>query len=77
VRGENYDIEVVQVEGQRRTRLTTAPEYDGSFAWSPDGMQLACISGRDGYDAVYVLTLGAAAPIRLTTQASLDPRWSP
>jgi TolB protein len=77
VRGENYDIELVEVEGHRRTRLTATPEYDGSFAWSPDGARLVCISGRDGYDAVYLLPLGAGSPVRLTTQASLDPRWSP
>jgi TolB protein len=77
VRGDNYDVEVIRADGHDRTRLTSGPEYDGSLEWSPDGTQLAFISGRDGYDAVYVLTPGAAAPIRLTTQASLDPQWSP
>ena len=77
VRGDNYDVEVVQADGRHRARLSVAAQYDGAHSWSTDGTLLAFLSGRDGYEAVYVMQADGGQPRRLTTQASLDPRWSP
>jgi Tol biopolymer transport system component len=46
------------------------------MSWSPDGKLLAFISGRDGFDVVYVVRADDGQATRLTTQASLDPQWS-
>jgi TolB protein len=75
--GENYDIEVVRVATRAITRLAASPAYDGMYSWSPDGTRLAFISGRDGYDALYVMDADGGRPRRLTAEASLNPAWSP
>jgi Tol biopolymer transport system component len=76
-RGDNYDIEVLRLADKSRTRVAATPEYDGMYAWSPDGRRLAFISGRDGYDALYISEADGMRPRRLTTESSLNPVWSP
>jgi TolB protein len=70
----NYDIQLVRVADHERTMLAGTPSYDGHYSWSPAGDQVAFISSRDGYNAVYVTDL-TGKPNRLTTTPSLDPRW--
>jgi Tol biopolymer transport system component len=50
--------------------------YDGSHDWSRDGTQVTFISGRDGHDAVYSIGVTGGPARRLTSEPSLDPRWS-
>jgi TolB protein len=75
--GENYDIGVVRLSETPVTpsRLTDSPAYDGSYTWSPDGKQVAFISARDGFDAVYIVDAGGQGAARLTGSASLTPAW--
>jgi Tol biopolymer transport system component len=48
----NFDIQVMNVDGTHRMRLTTSPAYDIDAQWSPDGSQISYThqldnSGRD------------------------------
>jgi Tol biopolymer transport system component len=72
----DYDIQFVRVADHERRTVAGTPAYDGQFCWSPRGDQLAFISGRDGFNAVYVTDL-TGKQSRLTTTPSLDPDWSP
>lgn len=72
----NYDIQLVRVSDRERSTIAGSAAYDGQFSWSPSSNQLAFISGRDGFDAVYVTDL-AGKQRRLTTTSSLNPEWSP
>ena len=65
-RGENYDIGVVRLSDRRLTDFARSAAYDGMYTWSPDGMHVAFISGRDGFDGVY--TADADGP-------SVTPPW--
>ena len=71
-----YDIQLVRVSDRQRRTVAGSSSYDGQFSWSPASDQLAFISGRDGYDAVYVTDL-TGKQSRLTTTSSLNPEWSP
>jgi len=72
----NYDIQLVRMADRERRTVAGSASYDGQFSWSPASEQLAFISGRDGFDAVYVTDL-TGKQIRLTTTSSLNPEWSP
>ena len=73
---DNYDIHIVRVADHERRVLAGTPAFDGQYSWSPAGDQLAFISGRDGFDALYVTDL-TGNQRRLTTSSSLNPEWSP
>jgi Tol biopolymer transport system component len=73
---DNYDIQIVRVADHQRWTVAGTPAFDGQFSWSPAGDQLAFISGRDGFDAVYVTDL-TGKQSRLSTTSSLNPEWSP
>jgi Tol biopolymer transport system component len=73
---DNYDIQLVRIVDRQRTTVAGTPAYDGQFSWSSTSDQLAFISGRDGFDAVYVTDLRGKAN-RLTATPSLNPEWSP
>jgi Tol biopolymer transport system component len=72
----NYDIALVRIANHERSTVAGTSAFDGQFSWSPAGDQLAFISGRDGFDAVYVTDL-TGKQRRLTTTSSLNPEWSP
>ena len=71
-----YDIQLVRVADKERKTVAGSPTYDGQFSWSPSSDQLVFISGRDGFNGVYVTDL-AGKQRRLTSTPSLDPQWSP
>ena len=74
---KDYNVGIVRLGNEPRAPLLIAssPAYDGSFTWSPDGKQLAFISDRDGFDAIYVAGVDGARAVRLTESASLTPAW--
>jgi TolB protein len=73
--GAGYDIGVVRVSDGLRSLLASSPKYDGSYTWSPDGKRVGFISGRDGFDGIYVVDADGQHPVRLTGTASLTPAW--
>jgi TolB protein len=72
---ENYDIGLVRVSDGVQSPLARTTAYDGSCTWSEDGKRIAFVSGRDGFDAIYVVDADAEHSVRLTTTASLTPAW--
>lgn len=74
---DDYDIQLVRTSDHKRTSVAGTSAFDGQYSWSPDGDQLAFISDRDGFDAVYVTDLSGRRLNRLTTTPSLNPEWSP
>jgi Tol biopolymer transport system component len=73
---DNYDIQLVRMADHERWTVAGTPAYDGQFSWSPAGDRLAFISGRDGFDTVYVTDL-TGKQSRLTMTPTLNPEWSP
>jgi Tol biopolymer transport system component len=60
-------------------RLTTDPAADFDPTWSPDGMQMAFRSQRDGNDEIYVMNADGTCQTNLTNDPLADwsPAWSP
>jgi len=60
-------------------RLTTDPAADFDPTWSPDGMQIAFRSQRDGNDEIYVMNADGTCQTNLTNDPLADwsPAWSP
>ncbi len=54
-RDGNWDIYVVDINGENLTRLTHDPANDGLPAWSPDGRYLAFLSDRGNEWAAWVV----------------------
>jgi Tol biopolymer transport system component len=74
----NYDVYLRSLWHDDITRVTTSVSYDAFPAWSPDGKQLAYVSGYNNAD-IYVLDPQNPEPRRLTDNPGGDttPDWSP
>ena len=86
--GSHRNIWVMDADGGNPRNLTNHGAKDLSPDWSPDGMQIAFESNRDGgweFDFwkapsdIYVMTLDGANLINLTNHPAADgsPDWSP
>jgi Tol biopolymer transport system component len=66
-----------------RVNLTSDPAFDGWPVPSPDGRQIAFVSTRGGFDAVWVMNSDGSAPRRVTARLGDDIHdlgalaWSP
>lgn len=54
------DIWLVNVDGTNPVRLTRSGSVDANPAWSPDSLQLAFVSTRDGNAEIYLVDLRSA-----------------
>ena len=86
--GSRRNIWVMDADGGNPRNLTNHGAKDLSPDWSPDGMQIAFESNRDGdweFDFwkapsdIYIMTLDGANLINLTNHPAADgsPAWSP
>jgi len=78
--GTDWDIMVMDIDGQSQNPLTSHSAHDYGPNWSPSGEQLAFHSYRDGNYNIYVIDAdGMGTTMRLTTHAAHDyhPAWSP
>ena len=67
-------------DGTDQRQLTTAPGFNGSPAFSPDGRRIVFDSSRDGGNfEIYVMNADGTDQVRLTNDPATDlrPNWSP
>ncbi len=76
-RDENYDVGVVRFSDRRVTQVADSSAYDGMYAGSPDGRQVAFICDRDGFEGLYTVGTDRRNIRRLTGTRSLNPDWRP
>jgi Tol biopolymer transport system component len=68
-RSGNWDIFVVDIDGQNLRQLTTDPAQDGLPAWAPDGQVVAFVSDRNEQWAVWATTPAGDEAQQLFTMA--------
>ena len=75
----NYDIYVMDINGENLLNLTNHPSWDSDATWAPNGRAFAFVSNRDGNSEIYIMSLNGAEPRRLTDRPESDthPAWSP
>ncbi len=75
----NYDIYVMDINGENLQNLTNHPSWDSQPTWAPNGSAFAFVSNRDGNSEIYIMKLNGTEPQRLTNHPALDsdPTWSP
>jgi len=78
-RSGNFDIYVVDTNGENLRNLTNHPARELEHAWSPDGRFLAYVSNRDGDFKIYVMDTRTGEHRRLTDHHEREwaPAWSP
>lgn len=76
----NWDIYLIDIDGQNLKRLTTNRGDDRYPAWSLDGTELAFSSDRSGQPQIYVMDMIGRKEIRQLTDLPFSgkgPAWSP
>ncbi len=79
IKRKNLEIYVMNTDGTNFINLTNHPAEDRQPDWSPDGLQIAFSSNRDGNLDIYVMNADGTNPINLTNHPAVDkgPAWSP
>lgn len=78
-RDSNYEIYVMDPDGENQTNITNNPSEDRYPAWSPDNTKIAFASDRDtGNWQIYVMNADGSGQTRLTDNGAFDsyPSWS-
>jgi len=75
----NYEVYVINADGNGLKKLTDHPADDWPPVWSPDGKQIAFTTSRDGFTEIYVMNADGSGLTRLTNHPAHDnsPAWSP
>lgn len=74
----NLEIYLVNADGSGLQRVTEDPSRDMEPVWSPDGSQLAFVSGRDGDLDLFVAAADGSDIIQVTDSDGSDeaPTWA-
>jgi Tol biopolymer transport system component len=72
-----FEIYVMDANGDNQTRLTTNTDDDRDPVWSPDGSRIVFQSDRDGNYEIYVMNADGSGQTRLTNNIVDDkfPNW--
>lgn len=75
----NYDIYIIDTNGENLRNLTNHPASDCCTTWAPDGRSFAFASYRHGKGDIYIMKVGGTEARRLTNHPERDaaPAWSP
>jgi dipeptidyl aminopeptidase/acylaminoacyl peptidase len=80
----SFDIWKMRADGSDAVRITADSGLWGQSletdpTWSPDGLQVAFVSDRDGNREIYAANADGSSPRRLTDNPATDqfPAWSP
>ena len=85
-RDGNYEIYVMDINGDNPQKLTNHPHADINPSWSPNGKRIVFMSARDGHGGhgpsiyeIYVMDADGDNLQKLTNNPSDDryPSWSP
>lgn len=79
-RDGNWEIYIMDRDGDNLVRLTFDPADDTNPAWSPDGSRIAFESTRTGYADIFVMPVAGGDATNLTNQpfaSDHGPTWSP
>ena len=74
-----FNIYVINYDGENLTRLTHDTGDNESPSWSPDGSLIVFSSNREGLNRVYVMTAYGTDQRRLLVLPGeqTNPKWSP
>jgi len=76
----NFEIYVMDSDGNNVRRLTNHPAIDAEPVWSPDQQRIAFSSNRERNYSIYVMNADGSNPRRLTPDdgsSYVSPTWSP
>ena len=78
-RDGNWEIYVMDANGESQKRLTHHPFFDIQPVWSPDGTRIAFVSNRNwANNQIYIMDSDGKNPTRLTDGVwDREPAWSP
>jgi uncharacterized protein YjdB len=68
-RGGNFDLYIMDADGQNLRRLTTDPANEGEPVWTPDGKQLIHTSTRGTTTQIAIIPVEAGESRQLTTSS--------
>ncbi|MCZ6677891.1 MAG: hypothetical protein O7E52_11645, partial [Candidatus Poribacteria bacterium] len=71
-RDGNFEIYVMDANGNKPVNLTRHPGDDFAPAWSPDGTKIAFWAIRDGKQEIYVMNADGYNPVRLATHQKVS-----
>ena len=76
-RDGNFEIYIMDVDGDNQRRLTNNSGDDWAPAWSPDGQRVVFFSNRDGNFEIYVMDVDGKNLRKLTNIPAWDgePDW--
>ncbi len=76
----NFDIWLIDLTSEIRTRFTFNPAVESYPVWSPDDAKIAFVSDRRGHGDIYVKSANGAANEELVFESPLNKQlwdWSP
>jgi Tol biopolymer transport system component len=68
---------VMKADGTDARIVSESLALRGAPAWAPDGQSITTASDEDGIPRLFSVSLDGREPIRLVSEYSVDPVWSP